>query len=314
MDREDIYIISRNSNWSTTSIEAALKEDVYQNTAGWKKFLRLFFITLAIGFTTAGIVFFFAYNWAGMHRFFKLGLVEFVLIAVVLIAMLSKFNALVKQILLTAASILVGALFAVFGQIYQTNATAFDFFLGWTAFTLLWVIVTNFAVLWAFFLYLLNATLVLYVTLHIGQFMDDQLYLLMVALNGFWLLLFLLLSKNYDYFKIPNWLKNLSFITIVSIATMGIVVGVLGKYTSMTLYLMILTALIYAVGLLYGFKQKNLIFLAIIPFSLICILAAVWAKLISREWVYLINGLFITIGAGYLIKYLMVIQRKWKNG
>lgn len=314
MDREDIYIISRNSNWSTENVDAALKRDVYQDATAWKKFLRLFFISLAIGFITSGLIFFFAYNWAGMHRFFKLGLVETVLTAVILIALVSKFNVLVKNILLTAASVLVGALFAVFGQIYQTNATAFDFFLGWTAFTMLWVIATNFAVLWVFFLYLLNATLVLYVTMHLGQFTEKHLYLLMVFLNGFWLLLFIFLSKNYDYFKIPNWLKNLSFITIVSIASLGIAEGILEKFSTMSIYLIILTVLIYGVGLLYAFKQKNLIFLAVIPFSLIFILAALWIKLLPKEWVYLINGLFITIGAGYLIKYLLVIQRKWKNG
>lgn len=314
MDREDIYIISRNSNWSTENVDAALKRNVYNDTTAWKKFLHLFFISLAIGFTTAGIVFFFAFNWNGMHRFLKLGLVEFVLVTVILIALFSNFNAVVKHILLTAASVLVGALFAVFGQIYQTSATTFDFFLGWSAFTLLWVIVTNFAVLWALFLYLLNTTLVLYVTMHMSHFSVKHAYLFLVLMNSIWLLLFLLLSKKYEYFKIPNWLKNLSFIAIVTIASIGIAESIFDNFDSISLYLILITALIYTVGLISAFKQKNLIFLAVIPFSLIFILSALWIKLLSQEWVFLVNGLFITIGVGYLIKYLLQFQRKWKDG
>jgi hypothetical protein len=76
MDREDIYIISRNSNWSTKKVEAALKQDVYNDVTAWKNFLRLFLLILAIGFVTAGIVFFFAYNWVGMNKFIKIGLIE----------------------------------------------------------------------------------------------------------------------------------------------------------------------------------------------------------------------------------------------
>ena len=314
MDREDIYIISRNSNWSAQSIDTTLKRDVYNDITAWKKFLRILFICLAIGFTTAGIVFFFAFNWQGMHRFLKLGIVEFVISSIISITLFAKINELIKNILILAASVLVGALFAVFGQIYQTSATAFDFFLGWSAFVFMWVIVTNFAVLWALFLYLINTALVLYINQHWSQFTEKHVYLLMILLNGIWLILFLLLAKKIDYFKIPNWLKNLSFIAIVTIATIGIADCIFQKFDTISIYLIMLTGLIYIVGLLHAFAQKNLVFLAMIPFSLIFIIAAALIKFLPEEWVFLVNGVFITVGSGYLIKYLLVFQRKWKNG
>ena len=127
MDRADIYIISKNSNWKTSSVAKTLETDVYNNASDWKKFLKILLISFAIGFTTAGIVFFFAFNWNDLHRFAKLGLVESILVSVILLALFIK-NALVKNILFTAASLLVGALFAVFGQAYQTSATAFVFY------------------------------------------------------------------------------------------------------------------------------------------------------------------------------------------
>ena len=43
------------------------------------------------------------------------------------------------------ATFLIGTLFAVFGQIYQTGADAYDLFLGWTLFTILWAVAIRFA-------------------------------------------------------------------------------------------------------------------------------------------------------------------------
>ncbi len=71
IEREDIQIIARHSNWSEKSIDKILKKNIYNDKESWNKFLRLFFISLGVGFTTAGIIFFFAYNWADLHKFIK---------------------------------------------------------------------------------------------------------------------------------------------------------------------------------------------------------------------------------------------------
>lgn len=312
MDRADIYIISRNSNWKTSSVEKTLETDVYNNAGDWKKFLKILLISFAIGFTTAGIVFFFAFNWNDLHRFAKLGLVESILVSVILLALYIK-NALIKNILLSAASLLVGALFVVFGQAYQTSATAFDFFLGWTSFVTLWVLVANFSFLWGLFLYLVNITISLYFQYVLFKFNQYHLFIALMVFNSCWLLVFLLLSKKYDYFKIPNWLINIVFATIVSIATVGVIAGILEKFDQAALMLMVLTAIISIAGLIYAFIKKNLAFLAIIPFSFIIIIATLISKFLKEEWVFLIAGLFVTISVGYLIKYLLVIQKNWRD-
>ncbi len=315
MDREDIYIISRNSNWSAKNVDAALKQHVYKDANAWKKMLHLFFLVLAIGFTTAGIIFFFTYNWNGLNKFVKIGLIELILLTTVFIALFSKMRLLIKHILLTAASILVAALFAVYGQIYQSGATLYDFFLGWTLFVTIWVIVTNFAFLWVLFLYLVNATFTFYVQLETSRLSEKQAYLAVLIMNGLWLLLFLLLSKKYAYFKLVNWLKNLVFIFIVSVATLAVWEGLVEKYETLLIVLIACTLVIYLLGLKYAFTHKNLIFLGIIPFSFIIILSAVFIKVLPNEWVFLINGVFITVSVGYLIKYLLIIQKseKWQS-
>ena len=162
IQREDIYIIGGNSNLSEQGIDKALKENIYNNKEAWQKFLELFLITLGVGFTVSGIVFFFAYNWADLHKFAKFGLVEGLIIITTGIVLFIKINNTLKSIILTASAILVGVLFAVFGQIYQTGANAYDFFLAWTVFVTLWVIVSNFAGMWLLFLVLINTTFILY--------------------------------------------------------------------------------------------------------------------------------------------------------
>ena len=315
MDREDIYIISRNSNWSTKNVDATLKQDVYNDASALKKFLRLFLLILAIGFVTSGILFFFSYNWYGMNKFLKIGIIELIIIVTTGIALFAKVSLLIKNILLTALSVLVGALFAVYGQIYQSGATVYDFFLAWTVFVTIWVVITNYAVLWAFFLYLVNATFTFYVQLETSRVSEHQAFLIVILMNGTWLLLFLLLSKKYDYFKITRWLKNAVFIGIVAVSAFSVWEGILEKFEPILYALITCTLVIYLLGLKYAFAHKNLIFLSIIPFSFIFILTAFSMKVFPREWVFLINGIFVMVSVGYLIKYLLLIQKseKWQS-
>lgn len=121
-----------------------------------------FLLAVGVGFTVAGIIFFFAYNWEELPKFAKLGIVEVLLVASVLLATFTHWNKLVKQILLTGATFLIGTLLAVFGQIYQTGADAYDLFLGWTLFTILWAVAIRFAPLWLTFIGLLCTTIWLY--------------------------------------------------------------------------------------------------------------------------------------------------------
>ena len=114
------------------------RQALYADKKQWNQFLSVFLLAVGVGLTVAGIIFFFAYNWDELPKFAKLGIVEVLLIASVLLATFTRWNKLVKQILLTGATFLIGTLFAVFGQIYQTGADAYDLFLGWTLFTILY--------------------------------------------------------------------------------------------------------------------------------------------------------------------------------
>jgi uncharacterized membrane protein len=244
IEREDIQIISQHSNWSENRINKILKQEIYSNEAAWQRFLKLFFISLGVSFTTAGILFFFAYNWANLHKFTKLGLIEGLIITTTLVVLLSKVSLVIKNILLTGASVLVGVLFAVFGQVYQTGANAYDFFLGWTMFITLWVLISNFAPLWLVFITLINTTLLLYSQQVAHDWSEVFILTLLFGINLSFLIIALFSKKITTEIKFPIWFMNLIALASVSFSTMGISIGIFESQEISFFVLIIITSIL----------------------------------------------------------------------
>ncbi|EGV42298.1 DUF2157 domain-containing protein [Bizionia argentinensis JUB59] len=313
INREDIHIISRHSNWLEISIKNTLNQDVYNDKDAWYKFLKLFFISLGVGFTTAGIIFFFAYNWADLHKFIKIGLIEALIIIIIGTILVSKFQPLIKNILLTGASVIVGVLFAVFGQIYQTGANAYDFFLGWTLFIALWVLVSNFAPLWLVFITLINTTLILYAEQVAQNWSNLFLFTLLFGINTILLILALAGKKFSSEIKIPKWFTNTLSIASITFCTIGICLGIFDDYQADFYLLIIPASLLYGLGIWYGLKIKSGFYLSIIPFSIIIITSALLLRLSDDFGMLLLICLFIIVSVTSVIANLFKLQKKWIN-
>ena len=313
IEREDIQIISRHSNWSEASIDKTLKQEIYSNKEAWQKFLKLFFISLGVSFTTAGIIFFFAYNWADLHKFIKIGLVESLIVITTLIVVFSKLNLDFKNILLTGASILVGVLFAVFGQIYQTGANAYDFFLGWTMFITLWVLISNFAPLWLVFITLVNTTIILYSEQVAHDWSEVFVSALLFGINILFLIIALFSKKITKEIKIPAWFTNIIALAAIASSTIGISTGIFDHEQKPFYVLLIITSIMYAIGIKYGLKVKSGFYLSVIPFSIIIIISAFLIKLSDDASMFFIISLFVIGSVTLVIKNLINLQKKWIN-
>lgn len=313
IQREDLHIISRHSNVTEQTIERALKENIYHDKAMWQKFLRLFFITLGIGFTTAGIIFFFAYNWADLNKFAKLGLTEILVIAATLIVFLPKINNTTRNIVLTGSSFLVGVLFAVFGQIYQTGANSYDFFLAWTLFITLWVVVSNFAPLWLLYIVLLNTTFFLYTE----QVAKDWPALLVIALlflfNTVLFLILLFLDKDKKIETVPKWLTYILALGSITFATAGMIYGILDGYHPVFPVLAPIVLLVFGLGIWHGIQTKNGFYLSVIPLSIIIIISALLLKISEGGSMFLLVSLFIIVSVTLVIMNLINLQKKWNH-
>lgn len=312
INREDIHIISRNSNWGEPQVQEALRQHVYHDANNWQKFLHIFFISLGIGLTTAGIIFFFAYNWDELHKFIKIGLIEGLLIVSILLVLLSKIPTNTKNIILTASSALVGVLLAVFGQVYQTGANAYDLFLSWTLFITLWVLVANYAPLWLLYIILINITLMLYKEQVAYHWSALYLFTALFAIDTFILISLMFLHKYQKGFSLPTWFTNILALVAIALATIGISAAILDSTKGLILPL-IGTLLIYISGILYSLKEKSIFFLSIISLSAIIILSAFFIEQSSSMGMYLFISLFIIVCVTILIRILLSLQNKWKN-
>jgi uncharacterized membrane protein len=125
----------------------------------WANRLLLFFgATLVL----SGIIFFFAYNWAEMGKFLKFGLIELSIIGCILASCFRGLDQFSGKTLIFSASVLTGVLFAVYGQIYQTGADAYELFRGWAFLIAAWVVISEFVALWFLWLIIVNTGAILF--------------------------------------------------------------------------------------------------------------------------------------------------------
>lgn len=310
--REDIQIINKHSAWSEKSIDKTLRENVYSSSEAWQRFLKLFLLGLGASFITFGILFFFAYNWADLHKFIKIGVIEGLVVAITLVVLFSRTNNFTKNILLTTASVLVGVLLAVFGQIYQTGANVYDLFLGWTLLITLWVLVSNFAPMWLLYIILINISFVLYINQVFPDWSGDLIFTLFFILNALFTLIFILAPTFSHQIHSPKWFQSLLVLCSATIGTIGIIMYINKGGDSLTLF-NVLVLLFFGAGIWYGLKREQIIYISLIPFGVIIIISAFLIKVSNGAVMYLIAGLFIATSVTFLIMALLKLQRKWKR-
>ncbi len=130
----------------------------------WTRWALRALLALAVGHLLAGIVFFFAYNWNSLPLLAKFGILEFGVIASALAALIVKIDRIAGQMLLIAATILVGTLLAGISQAYQTGANAYELFTLWALLTVPFVVASRSAPHWFVWLIIAYIAFILYAT------------------------------------------------------------------------------------------------------------------------------------------------------
>ncbi|MET1113207.1 MAG: DUF2157 domain-containing protein [Allosphingosinicella sp.] len=128
----------------------------------WRAFLGQLTLWLGTISLAASVIFFFAFNWDDLGRFAKFGLVEAAILAGLALSLRLDLDGIAGKAMLLLLSLLVGALLALTGQIYQTGADTFQLFAWWAVLILPWVLIGRFSPLWLVWLALLNLAVFLY--------------------------------------------------------------------------------------------------------------------------------------------------------
>ncbi len=265
---------------------------VLRPVSSWFSWARQMLLLFGSALVLAGIIFFFAYNWAAMGKFLKFGLIEAGIIVCIVASHLRGRTDLSGKVLLLSGAVLVGVLLAVYGQIYQTGADAYGLFICWAVLIFGWVIISEFAALWMVWLILLNTGAILYwqqvgypahsiryefLCLAVAVINGTALVLREVAvlrgfewLNGSWLRA-ILLTASLVALSIPtiHWIVDFDGIERVrALATILWGVAVVGGYAC------------------YRFKLRDIVSLALIAMNVCIILFTVFGKIVFHNWSY----------------------------
>lgn len=314
MTRQDIHILSRNSNWTATGIQQQLNSDVYAHKSAWKNLINYSLLGAGIAFAVAGILFFFAFNWNDLHKFVKLGLIQALIITAVLIAYFYKsLDERIRNSILAGASILVGVLFAVFGQIYQTGADAYDFFSGWTLAIALWALVSGFPVLWFILLILVNTTVIMYANQVAFDWPFAFVLNLLFIINALFLVLIEVLTLRKIIAANTGWLRSVVALFSITIITICVCSAIFGSSDRAASNLSIVLALVaFATALWYGYRHRQLLYLGAVPFAIMVVLVCLFIEPINNPVAaFLVIGIFVVTVTTLLIRQLVKLNKHW---
>lgn len=139
--------------------------------AEWRRFLDQLLLWSGALALAAAVVFFVAHNWSELGKLAKFTLLQVLVVAAVAAYWRLGSESAGAKAALLVASILLGALLALFGQIYQTGADTWELFASWAALIVPWVLIGRFAALWMLWIAIVNLAIALHFQVF---FLEDQ--------------------------------------------------------------------------------------------------------------------------------------------
>ena len=313
--RERLFRLAEARRLSPEALERALRLAGHlPDRAAWRTFADRMLLLLGLAFLLTGIVFFFAYNWASMHRLVKLGLIEAVLAGAAATVWVKGLDRLAGQAALFVAAVMVGAFLAVFGQVYPTGADVYELFLTWTALIAVWVVVERSPALWLLWLALVNASLIAYWTEvfdpHLRR--PAALALLLFALDAGAVAAW---EAGAAWMR-GRWLPGLT----ATAALVCLVIPVLDLISRHFRFggdpWRMAAPLVYAAAVAFGLwfyrkKRRDLFLLAVLLLSLIIVVTAalgeVWG---TEDWMALVLGLIVLAQSAAAAAWLRKVARE----
>ena len=207
--------------------------------------IKKFFLICSIVLLIAGITSFTAYNWATMSNVEKLA-VPSVLIIAGLVAYLFLEKEIYKNLAIFFSSFMIGTLFAVYGQVYQTGADVWVLFRNWAIFLIIPMVATGYYSVMTLFSIVVAISTSFYLDLYLSGAIVPFLSSLTF---GIILMVYPFLQKRFN-FKFNNIFYNTMIgIFYICFMTSGFAAIIVDDYSFIALILYIaFVGGIYLVG------------------------------------------------------------------
>ncbi len=137
-------------------------ELLFRRSITWNEWIIKSSGILGMLFFLAGVIFFFASNWKVMSPLFRFGVLEGGVVLAAVVAMWQTWKKGSGASALLVASLFTGVLLAVYGQVYQTGADAFEVYALWAGLIFIWVIISRSLALWTLWIVVAQTALILY--------------------------------------------------------------------------------------------------------------------------------------------------------
>lgn len=126
--------------------------DFFRDRDVWGKWALGALLALGAGHVLAGVIFFFAFNWYELSAASKFLIVQGGIVLSVLVWLALRLDRGPAPIFGIAATVLIGVLLAVFGQVYQTPAAFYTPFILWAVLSFPFALASRSVAHWAVWL------------------------------------------------------------------------------------------------------------------------------------------------------------------
>lgn len=295
-----------------------------------------FMLLAGMVFIAAGVAAFFAFNWAELHKYYKFGILQGIIILSVGVTWFKGIDSLIGKGSLAAAAFFVGVLFAVYGQVYQTGADPYGLFLTWLILILPWAIIGRQAGLWLLAIILANLSLVLFwhqVLYPQTNFLstlfgpvfglafamsDPLLSQVLLALNVAIIVAWEVFTARGVGWMQVRWLPRLLICLAFYIATVATIVQIFDgfyRYNDSAIKLMPLWFLILSVVSIWFYQTriKDLFVLAVTAFCIVMVVTAEIAHISSSGVdTALLMAILLLLQIAAATYWLRHVVKSWK--
>lgn len=239
--------------------------------------IKNFFLSFTVVFFIAAVTSFTAYNWKLMSNFQKLGVPSLLIILGALLYLFFKEEKY-KNLVLFLTSFLIGTLFAVFGQVYQTGADSWILFRNWAFFLVIPMILSASYSIFSLFIVVLFLCGYFYFSLFLS---DSQALYISLSIPLLVILYYPVLSKQlkFNFYNIFYDIFVSVFYILFNIAGSVIIIfdnsPIFKGYNNLDPYLKFSYPMIIGILFLLCFKYfKRTV---ILPFSIMSTGIFIWS-------------------------------------
>jgi len=290
------------------------------DAGAWKTFLDHLLLWLGGLALACAALFFMAYNWSGIGHLGKFALVEGLIILAVLAYWKLGERTMGGNVALLAATLLLGVLLALFGQIYQTGADTWQLFFTWALLMLPWAVVGRFPAIWVLWVALVNLAIVLYHQAFRGVFgimvgSEDGMLWLTFAFNALALAVWEMLSRAWPWLA-ERWAVRLLAVGGGVPLTWLVIYGIVDQENGLVFAGAAWAAWMAAMVFVYRRKRPDLFMLAGCCLSAIVVLITFLGRHLLESGGaggFLVLALaVIGLGAGAAV-WLRNVHREWQS-